>query len=139
MKEAFDLLQVNGKIPKASTSHALRAAGLNPTDSVLSEIIANDLTMDSYFSLVERHQSSVNLGRALKEAFRYFDKDGKNTIARADFDMILAQTDVSLSPEEVKSMLSGSIEENGSVQYDQLIQRLTLAFTKLGNPEDLLD
>lgn len=139
MKEAFDLLQKDGKIPKTSVPTALRAAGLNPSEEKIKEIMATatDLDMAAYEALVQKHDDKTDTPEAVKEAFRVFDKDMNGTVSVAEFRHIMTTMGEKYTEEEFRDLIQG-FDENGVIHYDKFVNKMLAPFTEHGNPEDMI-
>ena len=139
MKEAFDLLQKDGKIPKASVPTALRAAGLNPSEEKIKEIMssATDIDMAAYEALVQKHDDKTDTAEAVKEAFRVFDKDGNGTVSVSEFRHIMTTMGEKYTEEEFRDLIQG-FDDNGVIHYDKFVNKMLAPFTEHGNPEDMI-
>lgn len=133
MKEAFELLQKNGKIPAASIPIALRAAGLNPSEEKIKDIMAQavDINMEEYETLVVKHDDKSDTPEAVKEAFRVFDKDLDGTVSVAEFRHIMTTMGEKYSEEEFRDLIQG-FEENGSIKYEKFVYTMLAPFTEHG-------
>eukprot|EP00796_Vickermania_ingenoplastis_P005404 gene5404-3891_t len=138
MKEAFELLQKNGKIPAASVPIALRAAGLNPSEEKIKEIMSkvSDVDMSEYEALVVKYDDKTDTPEAVKEAFRVFDKDLDGTVSVAEFRHIMTTMGEKYSEEEFRDLIQG-FEENGSIKYEKFVQCMLAPFTEHGNPDEM--
>lgn len=138
MKEAFELLQKNGKIPAASVPIALRAAGLNPSEERIKEIMskATDIDMGEYEALVLKYDDKTDTPEAVREAFRVFDKDLDGTVSVAEFRHIMTTMGEKYSEEEFRDLIQG-FEENGYIKYDKFVHRMLAPFTEHGNPSEV--
>ncbi|RNF00224.1 calmodulin, partial [Trypanosoma rangeli] len=136
MKEAFELLQRDGKIPKASVPTALRAAGLNPSEERIKEIMntVSELDMAGYEALVLKHDDKTDSPEAVKEAFRVFDKDLDGTVSVAEFRHIMTTMGEKYTEEEFRDLIEG-FEENGIIHYEKLVDKMLAPFTDHGNAE----
>ena len=139
MKEAFDLLQKDGKIPKTSVPTALRAAGLNPSEEKIKEIMqtATDVDMAGYKALVQRHDDKTDTPDAVKEAFRVFDKDMNGTVSTAEFRHIMTTMGEKYTEEEFRDLIQG-FDEGGVIRYEKFVERMLAPFTDHGNPDDMI-
>jgi calmodulin len=139
MKEAFDLLQKEGKIPKASVPTALRAAGLNPSEEKIKEIMqtATDLDFAGYEALVTRHDDKTDTPEAVKEAFRVFDKDMNGTVSVSEFRHIMTTMGEKYTEEEFRDLIQG-FDNNGVIHYEKFVAKMLAPFTEHGNPEDMI-
>ena len=139
MKEAFDLLQKEGKIPKTSVPTALRAAGLNPSEEKIKEIMATatDLDMSAYEALVAKHDDKSDTPEAVKEAFRVFDKDMNGTVSVAEFRHIMTTMGEKYTEEEFRDLIQG-FDDNGVIHYEKFVMKMLAPFTEHGNPEDMI-
>jgi calmodulin len=139
MKEAFDLLQKEGKIPKTSVPTALRAAGLNPSEEKIKEIMATatDLDMPAYEALVAKHDDKSDTPEAVKEAFRVFDKDMNGTVSVAEFRHIMTTMGEKYTEEEFRDLIQG-FDDNGVIHYEKFVMKMLAPFTEHGNPEDMI-
>eukprot|EP00758_Cryptobia_borreli_P020192 Tbor_TRINITY_DN972_c0_g1::TRINITY_DN972_c0_g1_i1::g.21179::m.21179/K02183/CALM; calmodulin len=139
MKEAFDLLQKDGKIPKASVPTALRAAGLNPSEEKIKEIMTTvtDLDMAAYDTLVQKHDDKSDTHEAVKEAFRVFDKEMNGTVAVAEFRHIMTTMGEKYTDEEFRDLIQG-FDDQGFIHYDKFVTKMLAPFTEHGNPEDMI-
>ncbi|ORC92073.1 calmodulin [Trypanosoma theileri] len=139
MKEAFELLQKDGKIPKASVPTALRAAGLNPSEERIKEIMTTvtDLDMASYEALVAKHEDKTDTVEAVKEAFRVFDKDLDGTVSVAEFRHIMTTMGEKYTEEEFRDLIQG-FDDNGVIHYEKFVAKMLAPFTDHGNPEDMI-
>ncbi|RNF16464.1 calmodulin [Trypanosoma conorhini] len=139
MKEAFELLQRDGKIPKASVPTALRAAGLNPSEERLKEIMntVTELDMAAYEALVQKHDDKTDSPEAVKEAFRVFDKDLDGTVSVAEFRHIMTTMGEKYTEEEFRDLIQG-FEENGVIHYEKFVDKMLAPFTDHGNAEDVI-
>ncbi|KEG13368.1 calmodulin [Trypanosoma grayi] len=139
MKEAFELLQKDGKIPKASVPTALRAAGLNPSEERIKEIMATttDLDMTGYEALVAKHDDKTDTPDAVKEAFRVFDKDLDGTVSVAEFRHIMTTMGEKYTEEEFRDLIQG-FDDNGVIHYEKFVSKMLAPFTDHGNPEDMV-
>lgn len=138
LKEAFELLQKDGKIPKASVPTALRAAGLNPSEEKIKEIMATatDLDMAQYEALVAKHDDKTDTAEAVKEAFRVFDKDLDGTVSVSEFYHIMTTMGEKYHEEEFRDLIQG-FEKDGVIHYDQFVDKMLAPFTAHGNQDDL--
>lgn len=136
MREAFDLLQKDGKIPKASVPTALRAAGLNPSEERIREIMttATDLDMPAYESLVSKNDDGTDTAEAVKEAFRVFDQDMDGTVSVAEFRQIMTTMGEKYHEEEFRDLIQG-FEENGVIHYEKFVEKMLAPFTEHGNTD----
>jgi calmodulin len=139
MKEAFELLQKDGRIPKASVPTALRAAGLNPSEEKIKEIMntATDIDMAGYEALVAKHDDKTDTPEAVKEAFRVFDKEMNGTVSVAEFRHIMTTMGEKYSDEEFRDLIQG-FDENGVIHYEKFVNKMLAPFTEHGNPEDMI-
>ncbi|KAF8283548.1 putative calmodulin [Trypanosoma cruzi] len=139
MKESFELLQRDGKIPKASVPTALRAAGLNPSEERIKEIMntVTDLDMAGYEALVAKHDDKTDTPEAVKEAFRVFDKDLDGTVSVAEFRHIMTTMGEKYTEEEFRDLIQG-FEENGVIHYEKFVNKMLAPFTDHGNLEDVI-
>ncbi|CUG40760.1 calmodulin, putative [Bodo saltans] len=139
MKEAFELLQKDGRIPKASVPTALRAAGLNPSEEKIKEIMntATDIDMAGYEALVAKHDDKTDTPEAVKEAFRVFDKEMNGTVSVAEFRHIMTTMGEKYSEEEFRDLIQG-FDENGVIHYEKFVNKMLAPFTEHGNPEDMI-
>jgi calmodulin len=139
MKEAFDLLQKDGKVPKASVPTALRAAGLNPSEEKIKEIMttAVDLDMPAYEALVSKHSDTSDTAEAVKEAFRVFDKQMDGTVSVNEFRHIMTTMGEKYTEEEFRDLIQG-FDDNGVIHYEKFVQKMLAPFTEHGNPEDMV-
>lgn len=139
MKEAFELLQKDGRIPRASLPTALRAAGLNPSEEKIKEIMntATDVDMAGYEALVAKHDDKTDTPEAVKEAFRVFDKEMNGTVSVAEFRHIMTTMGEKYSEEEFRDLIQG-FEENGVIHYEKFVNKMLAPFTEHGNPEDMI-
>lgn len=139
MKEAFDLLQKDGKIPKASVPTALRAAGLNPSEEKIKEIMttATDLDMAAYEALVQKHDDKSDTHEAVMEAFRVFDKEMAGTVSVQEFRHIMTTMGEKYTEEEFRDLIQG-FDDNGLIHYEKFVQKMLAPFTEHGNPEDMI-
>ncbi len=140
MKEAFDLLQKEGKIPKTSVPTALRAAGLNPSEEKIKEImqtVTADIDMAAYEALVARNDDKTDTPEAVKEAFRVFDKDMNGTISVAEFRHIMTTMGEKYTEEEFRDLIQG-FDDNGVIHYEKFVAKMLAPFTEHGNPEDMV-
>lgn len=137
MKEAFELLQKDGKIPKASVPTALRAAGLNPSEDKIKEIMmtVSDVDMPAYEALVAMHEDENDTTEAVKEAFRVFDKDLDGTVSVAEFRHIMTTMGEKYREEEFRDLIQG-FDDNGVIHYDRFVDKMLAPFTEHGNTED---
>ncbi|CBH14594.1 calmodulin-like protein, putative [Trypanosoma equiperdum] len=131
MKEAFELLQRDGKIPKASIPTALRAAGMNPSEEKLKEIMATavDIDMAGYESLVTEHYDKTDTVEAVKEAFRVFDKDHNGTVSVAEFRHIMTTMGEKYTEEEFCDLIQG-FDANGVIPYEKFVEKMLAPFTE---------
>ena len=140
MQEAFELLKKdNGKIPRTSVPTALRAAGLNPSEEKIKEIMsaASDLDMPAYEALVSKYQDKTDEPEAVKEAFRVFDKEMNGTVSVAEFRHIMTTMGEKYTEEEFRDLIQG-FDDNGVIHYDKFVQKMLAPFTEHGNPEDMI-
>ena len=139
MKEAFDLLQKDGKIPKASVPTALRAAGLNPSEEKIKEIMqtATDVDMAGYEALVSRHDDKTDTPDAVKEAFRVFDKDMNGTVSTTEFRHIMTTMGEKYTEEEFRDLIQ-KFDDNRIIHYEKFVNKMLAPFTEHGNPEDMI-
>mgnify|MGYP003386815860 CR=1 FL=1 len=139
MKEAFDLLQKDGKIPKASVPTALRAAGLNPSEEKIKEIMttATDVDLAAYEALVQKHDDKTDTPEAVKEAFRVFDKDQNGTVSVSEFRHIMTTMGEKYTEEEFRDLIQG-FDDNGVIHYEKFVNKMLAPFTEHGNPEDMI-
>ncbi|KAI5689460.1 EFhand domain pair [Leishmania braziliensis] len=137
MKEAFELLQRDGEIPKASVPTALRAAGLNPSEEKIKEIMATatDVDMTGYEALVEKNDDKTDTSEAVKEAFRVFDKDLDGTVSVAEFRHIMTTMGEKYNDEEFRDLVQG-FENNGVIHYEQFVDKMLSPFTEHGGADD---
>ncbi|CCW68901.1 unnamed protein product [Phytomonas sp. Hart1] len=128
--EAFSLLQKDGKIPRVSIPIALRAAGLNPSEEKIKQImsIASDIDMSAYRKLVAEHDDKTDTMEAVKEAFRVFDKDSNGTISVPEFRHIMTSMGEKYREDEFHDLIQG-FEENGVIHYEKLVERMLAPFT----------
>lgn len=134
MQEAFELLKKdNGKIPKTSVPTALRAAGLNPSEEKIKEIMssATDLDMPAYEALVSKYQDKTDEPEAVMEAFRVFDKEMNGTISVAEFRHVMTSMGEKYSEEEFRDLIQG-FDENGAIHYQKFVAKLLAPFTEHG-------
>nr|CCC93062.1 EF hand containing protein [Trypanosoma congolense IL3000] len=131
MKEAFELLQRDGKIPKAAIPTALRAAGLNPSEEKLREIMetASDLDMSGYEAIVTKHYDKTDTVEAVKEAFRVFDKNNNGTVSVAEFRHIMTTMGEKYTEEEFRDLIQG-FDDNGVIRYDKFVEKMLAPFTE---------
>ncbi|KAG5466975.1 hypothetical protein LSCM1_01153 [Leishmania martiniquensis] len=131
MKEAFELLQHDGKIPKASIPTALRAAGLNPSEEKIKEIMltATDVDMACYEALVEKHDDKMDTAEAVKEAFRVFDKNLDGTVSVAELRHIMTTMGEKYHEEEFRDLIKG-FEDNGVIHYEKFVEKMLAPFTE---------
>ncbi|KAG5466439.1 hypothetical protein LSCM4_01590 [Leishmania orientalis] len=131
MKEAFELLQRDGKIPKASVPTALRAAGLNPSEEKIKEIMltATDMDMACYEALVEKHDDKMDTAEAVKEAFRVFDRDLDGTVSVSEFRHIMTTMGEKYHEEEFRDLIQG-FEDNGVIHYEKFVDKMLAPFTE---------
>ena len=139
MREAFDLLQKDGKIPKASVPTALRAAGLNPSEEKIQEIMgsATDMDMAGYEALVNKTSDTTDTPQSVAEAFRVFDKDMNGTVSIAEFRHIMTTMGEKYTEEEFRDLIQG-FDDNGVLHYEKFIAKMLAPFTDHGNPESLI-
>mmetsp|Transcript_2416 Transcript_2416/g.5666 ORF Transcript_2416/g.5666 Transcript_2416/m.5666 type:complete len:146 (+) Transcript_2416:49-486(+) len=139
MKEAFELLQRDGRIPKSSVPTALRAAGLNPSEEKIKEIVstATDIDMAAYEALVQKHDDKTDTPEAVKEAFRVFDKEMNGTVSVAEFRHIMTTMGEKYSEEEFRDLIQG-FDEKGVIHYEKFVNKMLAPFTEHGNPEDMI-
>ncbi|CAJ1036920.1 putative EF-hand domain pair/EF hand/EF-hand domain containing protein [Leishmania utingensis] len=137
MKEAFELLQRDGKIPKASVPTALRAAGLNPSEEKIKEIMATatDMDMTGYEALVEKNDDKTDTSEAVKEAFRVFDKDLDGTVSVAEFRHIMTTMGEKYNDEEFRDLVQ-EFDNNGVIHYEQFVDKMLAPFTEHGSADD---
>lgn len=138
MKEAFDLLQKDGKIPKASIPTALRAAGLNPSEEKIKEIVSttdSDIDMAAYEALVAKNDDKSDTAEAVKEAFRVFDRDFDGTVSVSEFRHIMTTMGEKYHEDEFRDLIQG-FEKNGVIHYEKLVEKMLAPFTEHGNPEE---
>ncbi|CCW61413.1 unnamed protein product [Phytomonas sp. EM1] len=130
MEEAFALLQKDGKIPRISIPTALRAAGLNPSEEKIKQIMctASDLDMPAYKKLVSEHDDKTDTPEAVKEAFRVFDKNSDGTISVGEFRHIMTSMGEKYREEEFHDLIQG-FEEDGIIHYERLVERMLAPFT----------
>lgn len=138
MKEAFELLQKNGKIPASSIPIALRAAGLNPSEEKIKEIMvtATDIGFSEYEELVVKYDDKTDTPEAVKEAFRVFDKELNGTVSVSVFRHIMTTMGEKYSEEEFRDLIQG-FEENGSIKYEKFVNRMLAPFTDHGIADDV--
>lgn len=138
MKEAFELLQKNGKIPSSSIPIALRAAGLNPSEERIREIMASatDIGLSEYESLVVKFDDKTDTPEAVREAFRVFDKELDGTVSVSVFRHIMTTMGEKYSEEEFRDLIQG-FEENGCIKYEKFVNRMLAPFTEHGLTNDV--
>ncbi|KAG8343967.1 EF hand domain [Trypanosoma vivax] len=139
MKEAFELLQREGKIPKSSIPTALRAAGLNPSEEKIREIMStsSELDMAAYEVLVSKHDEDTDTMEAVKEAFRVFDKDRDGTVSVAEFRHIMTTMGEKYTEEEFRDLIQG-FDDNGVIHYEKFVAKMLAPFTKHGAADDVV-
>ncbi len=140
MKEAFELLQKDGRIPKQSIPTALRAAGLNPSEEKIQEIMKTspgDIDMAGYENLVQKHDDKTDTPEAVKEAFRVFDKEMNGTVSVQEFRHIMTTMGEKYTEEEFRDLIQG-FDDGGVIHYEKFVAKMLAPFTEHGNPEDMI-
>eukprot|EP01130_Rhizamoeba_saxonica_P004333 TRINITY_DN1771_c0_g1_i3.p1 TRINITY_DN1771_c0_g1~~TRINITY_DN1771_c0_g1_i3.p1 ORF type:complete len:161 (+),score=52.91 TRINITY_DN1771_c0_g1_i3:16-498(+) len=137
--KAFSLYDRTGDgfIPAQEIHHVLRAVGGNPTQKEITSFADNvesdpdgnkQVDVDTMFAIV-KDMLEMNKGnndqRAIEDAFRVFDNDGKNTIDMSIIGHILMSMGDNLTEEEVENLYKEiEIDADGNINYADMIAHI---------------
>ncbi|KAH3844321.1 calmodulin-A-like [Dreissena polymorpha] len=138
-KEAFNIFDRDGSgaISNKELGIALRSLGLNPSDDELTRMIHEvdkdgneELDFDEFCELMSKTKKDVTSYKAIEEAFKVFDKEGKGSIPREYFRHVMTTMGERLTDEEVDEMLD-TADADGDGEID--IQEFTSMISQNSN------
>ncbi|XP_045186056.1 uncharacterized protein LOC123544056 isoform X2 [Mercenaria mercenaria] len=127
-REAFNIFDRDGSgsITAKELAIAMRSLGKNPTDEELERMMTEvdvdgngELDFDEFCDLMSRNKKDVTSHKAIEEAFKVFDKEGKGSIPREYFRHIMTTMGERLTDEEVDEMLDEA-DADGDGEIDIL-------------------
>lgn len=137
--EAFQLFDNVGdnKIYVSQIGEALRALGQNPTESEVRKLTSqhkNDdrIGFDSFISIyLSLMKNGTETDLDVLEILRHFDKDGNGFISFAELRHLLTTLGEKLTDVEVELLLSGHKDDQGNVNYENLVNTLMSMWIKV--------
>lgn len=129
----FNLYDDRGdnQIPKHYLGEALRALGLNPTESEI-RLLLNDLNRVERLSIQQFQVIFERLNRqkdgpapAAEEfidGLRVFDKDGNGLIPATELRHLLTTLGERLTDDEVEQLISEFEDKKGMIMYEEFIK-----------------
>ncbi|XP_052769115.1 calmodulin-A-like isoform X1 [Mya arenaria] len=113
-REAFNIFDRDGSgaISIKELEIAMRSLGQNPNEEELERMIKEvdkdgnqELDFEEFCELMSKTKKDVTSYKAIEEAFKVFDKDGKGSIPREYFRHIMTTMGERLNDDEVDEML----------------------------------
>jgi|EP00670_Eutreptiella_braarudii_P003800 calmodulin len=119
-------------IPLKELGTAMRAAGTNPTEQELLDIIADvdgdstgQIDFQQFLSLVTRKMQDYVSEEELKTAFQTFDRDGMGYITDTELRIVMCTLGDKLTPEEMNELLTEvECDAEGNVNYEEFCKKL---------------
>ncbi|KAL4237814.1 Calmodulin [Mactra antiquata] len=136
-KEAFAIFDRDGSgsISAKELVIAMRSLGQNVTDEEVHRMMeqvdedgSGELEFDEFVELMQRNKKDVNSHKAIEEAFKVFDKEGKGSIPREYFRHIMTTMGERLTDEEVDEMLDeADADGDGEIDIQEFTQMISLS------------
>lgn len=135
LREAFSIFDRDGSgsITSKELGIAMRSLGQNPSEEELETMMAEvdidgngELDFDEFCDLMSRNKKEVTSYKAIEEAFKVFDKEGKGSIDRETFRHIMTTMGEKLTDEEVDEMLDeADADGDGEIDYLEFTQMIS--------------
>ena len=130
-QEAFSLFdnQNDGKIAASQVGVVLRSLGQNPTEADVqkccNELKPEDrITFDEFLPILQTVSKckSNNTADDYVDGLRNHDADGSGVINATVFRRLMTHLGEPLTEDEVEQLLVGHEDEEGNVQYEELVK-----------------
>ncbi|KAG0727275.1 Calmodulin [Chionoecetes opilio] len=130
-RECYAIYGQKGGIPIAELGNALRALGINSTNSELRNIIADiksppSVNFDLFQSVLCMDLLPRESPEEVKEALGIFDHNGDGRISTVELKHMMMTMGDKLSKEEVDILIrEANIDEDGHISCEQLLHLMT--------------
>ncbi|XP_046839684.1 myosin-2 essential light chain-like [Xenia sp. Carnegie-2017] len=125
----------DNKIRVEHLGEVLRALGSNPTESEVAKLrqqfkIGKDvrISFEMFWSIFQATKPRVitpAVKNSFVECFKVFDRNENGLISSAEFRQLLTNLGDKLTDAEVDLLLAGHEDQNGQVQYENLVDIIT--------------
>ncbi|KAJ2056091.1 hypothetical protein GGI17_006372 [Coemansia sp. S146] len=131
-EEAFALFDKDGdgSITAKELGAVLKAAGQNPSDEELKDMV-NELDADGngkidfeeFLTLMRRHSPENNEEDELRDAFNIFDKDGNGFINKCELRLAMANLGEKLTDAEIDAMIQeADSDKDGHIDFSEFVK-----------------
>ncbi|KAJ2251480.1 hypothetical protein GGI13_003819, partial [Coemansia sp. RSA 455] len=131
-QEAFALFDKDGdgSITAKELGAVLKAAGQNPTDAELRDMV-NELDVDGngtidfeeFLTLMESHSTENSEEGELWDAFKIFDKDNNGFINKSELHLAMANLGETMTDEEIDAMIREADSDNdGHIDFKEFVK-----------------
>jgi Ca2+-binding EF-hand superfamily protein len=136
LKEIFNLYdeELDGKIDRMQIGDVVRAAGLKPTNAMVTKASGQEfkrkgekrLTFEEWLPIYEQLTKEKEQGSFpdFMEGLKVFDKEESGKILAAELRHILLALGERLSADEVDEMMKGVEDGEGMVNYEAFIKKV---------------
>jgi Ca2+-binding EF-hand superfamily protein len=136
LKEIFNLYdeELDGKIDCLQIGDVVRAAGLKPTNAMITKASGQEykrkgekrLTFEEWLPIYEQLTKEKEQGsfHDFMEGLKVFDKEESGKILGAELRHILLALGERLSADEVDEMMKGVADGEGMVNYEAFIKKV---------------
>uniref|UniRef100_A0A336MCJ4 CSON015064 protein n=2 Tax=Culicoides sonorensis TaxID=179676 RepID=A0A336MCJ4_CULSO len=130
-QEAFNIFDDlgDGKINHKMVGECLRTLGLNPTEADLKKILeqfTNDdrISFEIFIPIYEALSKKKNtyMSEEFVDELKQFDRDGIGKISALELKHHLMSMGDKLKEDEADQLLAGLEDENGRVNYEELVR-----------------
>jgi len=136
LKEIFNLYdeELDGKIDATQIGDVVRAAGLKPTNAMVTKAAGQEykrkgekrLTFEEWLPIYEQLSKEQDVGTYADfcEGLKVFDKDESGKIMAAELRHVLLALGERMVAEEADELLKGAEDGEGMIKYEDFIKKV---------------
>jgi len=133
-KEEFSLFDEDddGTITTKELGTVMRSLGQNPTKAELQDMInevnaggKDTIDFPEFLSLMAKKIHDTDSEEELRDAFKFFDRDGNQLISAAELRRVMSNLGEKLTDEEVDKMIrEADIDGDGHINYEEFVRMM---------------
>jgi len=130
----------SGTITVKELGKMLKAMGQNPSEAELQDMMSEvdadgrsngSIDFPEFLAIMATKYNHVKVEEDIKEAFRFFDRDGNGYITAYEFRQVMANIGERLNGPEIEFMIrEADADGDGQINYEEFFLWLTLEETR---------
>lgn len=131
-KEAFNNFDIdgNGSIDEGELGVVMRSLGYSPTNQQLKDMMqkvdtdgSGGISFEEFVAMMQLGEVETDFEKEIKEAFKFFDKDGDGEVTPSELAQIMRGLGDKLSDEEIELLVKVADKDgDGTISIQEFIE-----------------